>query len=183
MPWPHVCIVPQFPAGGVGPPTPLSLGNISLLLSCFTRNMDFASPGRLVQGRGVEDDRIARKTDRGSLPAWRLFKSLNSQGRQLAFQHNSGLGENIALSQQSSTMLKQCFSSLGDFEFGNVPCDPNADISACCGGGSVCVTNLACVDGWNGIVPEQCTLRNWADVLPPECPCPPPCESVLKSKL
>ena len=55
---------------------------------------------------------------------------------------------------------------------GDVPCDPYAQVSACCGAGSICISNLHCHDP--GIatfdVPGTCTDQSFAD---PACPCPP----------
>ncbi|SLM36033.1 hypothetical protein LPUS_00497 [Lasallia pustulata] len=69
-------------------------------------------------------------------------------------------------------MLKQCFTNDGHVAPANFPCDPNADVSACCGQGNVCATSLACLYG-TVYVPATCTVRNWGDLLPPECSCPP----------
>ncbi|KAM0794871.1 hypothetical protein BDR22DRAFT_894756 [Usnea florida] len=55
---------------------------------------------------------------------------------------------------------------------GDVPCDPYAQVSACCGAGSICISNLYCYDAniTTPSVPGTCTDQSFAD---PACPCPP----------
>lgn len=54
----------------------------------------------------------------------------------------------------------------------DVPCDPNAQVSACCGAGSICISNLYCYDAniTTPNVPGTCTDQSFTG---PACPCPP----------
>ena len=54
----------------------------------------------------------------------------------------------------------------------DVPCDPDAHVSACCGAGSICISNLYCydVDITTPNVPGTCTDQSFTD---PACLCPP----------
>ena len=55
---------------------------------------------------------------------------------------------------------------------GDTPCDPDAAVSACCGAGSICISNLYCYDVnlTTPNVPGTCTDQSFTD---PACPCPP----------
>lgn len=69
--------------------------------------------------------------------------------------------------------LKQCYDSRG-LPGDNIPCDPNAEVSACCGtGGSQCIDNLHCINPSGGSVPGTCTFQSWVSGTEPACPCPP----------
>lgn len=59
-----------------------------------------------------------------------------------------------------------------DDAVGDVPCDPDAQVSACCGPGSICISNLHCYNANIEIrnVPGTCTDQSFTD---PACPCPP----------
>ena len=67
--------------------------------------------------------------------------------------------------------LKECYKSDGEL-VGDVPCDPNAAVSACCRPDSVCVTNLYCIDFAGNKVPGTCTDQGWGSLPNPACPCP-----------
>jgi hypothetical protein len=69
-------------------------------------------------------------------------------------------------------MVLSCYDSAGKLG-PDVPCDPNANVSACCGSGSVCVTNLYCLDNYGDNVPGTCTDSNWGVNPNPACPCRP----------
>lgn len=71
-------------------------------------------------------------------------------------------------------MSKQCYTSTGSLST-DIPCDPNADTSACCAEGSTCVDNLYCITPWNSNVPGTCTDQSWGQSghFNPGCPCPP----------
>ena len=60
----------------------------------------------------------------------------------------------------------------GTDDSGDTPCDPDAPISACCGAGSICISNLHCYDVniTTPNVPGTCTDQSFSD---PACPCPP----------
>ena len=59
----------------------------------------------------------------------------------------------------------------GTDDSGDTPCDPNASVSACCGAGSICISNLHCYNEYIKInVPGTCTDQSFTD---PACPCPP----------
>jgi hypothetical protein len=69
-------------------------------------------------------------------------------------------------------MASVCYQNTGK-PAGDLPCDPNANVSACCGAGSVCVQNLYCFDNFGDNVPGTCTDSNWGTNPDPACPCPP----------
>ena len=60
----------------------------------------------------------------------------------------------------------------GTDDSGDTPCDPDAPVSACCGAGSICISNLHCynVNITTPNVPGTCTDQSFSD---PACPCPP----------
>ena len=55
---------------------------------------------------------------------------------------------------------------------GDIPCDPYAQVSACCGAGSICISNLYCYAAFfeTPSVTGTCTDQSFSD---PACPCPP----------
>jgi hypothetical protein len=65
---------------------------------------------------------------------------------------------------------KACYLSDGSLVTNEVPCDPNADVSACCYETEYCISNLYC---WAGIgatrVPGACTDETWTSKA---CGCP-----------
>lgn len=72
----------------------------------------------------------------------------------------------------SSGQLKQCYDQDGT-PSDNLPCDPSANVTACCGLGSTCNTNLYCT-GANQEAPNfwlvgTCTDPTYQD---PACPLP-----------
>ena len=77
----------------------------------------------------------------------------------------------VSLTAICSAQLKPCYSINGD-PASQIPCDPSANVSACCPPESVCVTNLHC-HGWAvGDTFERvggCTDKTGND---PACPFP-----------
>lgn len=67
--------------------------------------------------------------------------------------------------------VKPCYAADGGAS-PDFPCNPEADVSACCGGGWRCRTNLFC-EATDGVdVRGTCTDRNWANSNNPACPFP-----------
>ena len=62
--------------------------------------------------------------------------------------------------------LKQCYF-VDDSLNNDLPCDPSANVSACCGQGWICSTNLYCsnIDDIKRV--GSCTDKLWRD---PACP-------------
>jgi hypothetical protein len=62
----------------------------------------------------------------------------------------------------------KCYYPNGVQSDNDFPCDPNAEQSACCGGGfgSVCLSNKLCRGPDGNIIRGSCTDRNWNA---PEC--------------
>lgn len=50
----------------------------------------------------------------------------------------------------------------------DVPCDPNADVSPCCGSQSYCMDNGLCFDS-GSISRGSCTDPSWGDGCTPYC--------------
>lgn len=77
----------------------------------------------------------------------------------------------VSLTATCSAQLKPCYSINGD-PASQIPCDPSANVSACCPPESVCVTNLHC-HGWavgdNFERVGGCTDKTGND---PACPFP-----------
>ena len=65
-----------------------------------------------------------------------------------------------------SFQLKSCFRWDGSAS-NNIPCNPEANVSACCGQGSTCRTNIFCENSSGLKIVGECTDRSWAD---PACP-------------
>ncbi|CAH0057763.1 unnamed protein product [Clonostachys solani] len=61
-----------------------------------------------------------------------------------------------------------CYFPNGNVAADNFPCDPDAEESACCGGGlgSVCRSNRLCQNSNGNLVRGTCTDKNWES---PEC--------------
>lgn len=73
--------------------------------------------------------------------------------------------------------LKKCYNADGSLS-SDIPCDPNANASACCRvhdarGASKCAFNLFCLDPSDALVPGTCTDHGWLTSSNPACPCPP----------
>ena len=76
--------------------------------------------------------------------------------------------------QRSFCQLKQCWNATGALR-PDLPCDPSANVSACCGPGFKCSTSFYCTctskfkydGGWDGL--GSCTDKTWSD---PACPLP-----------
>ena len=76
-----------------------------------------------------------------------------------------------------SGQLKQCFTQDGT-PSDNFPCDPSAEVTACCGYGSVCNTNLYCT-GANQDVPKFWLVGTCTDPTFRDPACPLPLSSLL----
>ncbi|CAG9982220.1 unnamed protein product [Clonostachys byssicola] len=61
-----------------------------------------------------------------------------------------------------------CYFPNGKIASDNFPCDPDAEQSACCGGGlgNVCLSNKLCQSSSGNVVRGACTDKNWES---PEC--------------
>ena len=70
-------------------------------------------------------------------------------------------------------MPKACYDKNGGLSVDNVPCDDNAEHSACCGFGSTCINNLYCLIEGGYKVSGTCTDQSWgaSGYLNPVCPC------------
>ncbi|KAL8999627.1 MAG: hypothetical protein Q9169_001587 [Polycauliona sp. 2 TL-2023] len=66
--------------------------------------------------------------------------------------------------------LKQCFYYGGDLSDEDLPCDPEAETSTCCGQDWICGTNLFCESKDGGRYQGSCTDRNWDINNNPACP-------------
>ena len=67
------------------------------------------------------------------------------------------------------SQLKQCHDSQGHVQ-PDLPCDPSANVSACCQIGYTCSTNFYCTSSENGYhFVGTCTDDKWHD---PACPLP-----------
>ncbi|KAK7216740.1 hypothetical protein V2G26_004743 [Clonostachys chloroleuca] len=81
---------------------------------------------------------------------------------------------NILLSLFLLIFLRQCSAAStcyfpnGNIASDNFPCDPDAEQSACCGGGlgNVCLSNKLCQNSNGNLVRGACTDKNWES---PEC--------------
>ena len=62
--------------------------------------------------------------------------------------------------------LKQCYWTNGELNR-DLPCDPNANVSACCGLDWTCSTNLYCSYSDGSTRVGSCTDKSWRD---PACP-------------
>ncbi|KAL8869738.1 MAG: hypothetical protein Q9174_004044 [Haloplaca sp. 1 TL-2023] len=72
----------------------------------------------------------------------------------------------FSLLAQTFAQLKACYRWNGD-SAPDFPCNPEADVSACCGGGYKCGTNLFCEDEYGAMLVGTCTDRSFTD---PACP-------------
>ncbi|KAM0797683.1 hypothetical protein BDR22DRAFT_433971 [Usnea florida] len=74
------------------------------------------------------------------------------------------------LARRCFSQLKPCYSH-GGKPSSDIPCDPSANVSACCGGGSTCLTNFYCIGGPvdHEKLVGSCTDKTWHD---PACPLP-----------
>ena len=71
------------------------------------------------------------------------------------------------LLRPSNAQIKPCYTYDGQSS-PDFPCDPEADVSSCCGGGWRCITNLICKKDVTVI--GTCTDRRWAESNDPSCP-------------
>ena len=62
--------------------------------------------------------------------------------------------------------VQQCHRKDGS-ALPDLPCDPSANVSSCCGQGYECVTNLACKNRKGFLLVGSCTDPTWLD---PSCP-------------
>ena len=74
--------------------------------------------------------------------------------------------------QRSFCQLKQCWNSTGELR-PDLPCDPSANTSACCGQGYICSKSFYCTiklkNGGHLDGVASCTDKTWSD---PACPLP-----------
>ncbi|KAL8681057.1 MAG: hypothetical protein Q9186_002769 [Xanthomendoza sp. 1 TL-2023] len=75
------------------------------------------------------------------------------------------------LLQTANAQLKPCFRPNGDYAE-DFPCNPEADVSACCGGNWICGTSLYCKSKSGTLVVGTCTDRSWGSDNIPACPFP-----------
>ena len=71
--------------------------------------------------------------------------------------------------QRSFCQLKQCWNQNGGLR-PDLPCDPSANVSACCGPGFICSTSFYCTctdKHKDSDVLGTCTDKTWSD---PACP-------------
>ncbi|KAI0468270.1 hypothetical protein F4859DRAFT_491027 [Xylaria cf. heliscus] len=63
----------------------------------------------------------------------------------------------------------KCYYPDGSAATGDSPCNPNADVSACCGSSSdsTCLNNNLCEDGKGRVIRGSCSDQSWSD---PACP-------------
>jgi len=56
-----------------------------------------------------------------------------------------------------------CYTTFGDIQDGDVPCDPDNDVSTCCSANDYCLSNGLCLDASaNNVMTQQsCTDPNW----------------------
>ena len=77
----------------------------------------------------------------------------------------------LHLTSNCLAQLKPCYSDnyVGRGQTVDIPCDPSANVSACCPSGLICATNFYCheIDGWNRM--GSCTDPTGWD---PACPLP-----------
>jgi hypothetical protein len=64
--------------------------------------------------------------------------------------------------------VAECYYPDGTQAVDDMPCDSEAEESACCGGGfgSVCLSNKLCQSPDEGLIRGSCTSENWSS---PEC--------------
>ena len=71
--------------------------------------------------------------------------------------------------QYSFSQIKQCYDPEGYVQ-PDLPCDPSANVSACCGIGYTCIKNFYCTSKKHGYdFIGTCTDHMWHD---PACPLP-----------
>lgn len=80
----------------------------------------------------------------------------------------------LGVAQYCSAQIKQCYYNNPPSEANDIPCDPDSEVSACCGRGWSCGTNLYCEQQQQGKAVQQgqkvvgsCTDESWND---PACP-------------
>ncbi|GAW22810.1 hypothetical protein ANO14919_123530 [Xylariales sp. No.14919] len=63
----------------------------------------------------------------------------------------------------------KCFYPDGSEATGDSPCNPDAEVSACCGSSSdsTCLSNSLCEDGSGRVIRGSCSDQSWSD---PACP-------------
>lgn len=63
--------------------------------------------------------------------------------------------------------MATCYFPNGQVAEDNYACDASADVSVCCGSGSVCLDNKVCLANNQETIRGACTDRTWTS---PECP-------------
>ena len=76
------------------------------------------------------------------------------------------LGSLLHVASAQLFQLKPCYSWDGSSS-NNIPCNPEANVSTCCGSGSKCMTNIYCENPSGFQVVGECTERSWDS---PACP-------------
>ena len=75
----------------------------------------------------------------------------------------------VFFTQLCSAQLKFCYE-FGRGLISQIPCDPSANVSACCAPGGLCATNFYCIDPKAGVKRVGgCTDESGND---PSCPLP-----------
>ena len=74
----------------------------------------------------------------------------------------------ILLVRRCFCQLKKCYN-IGGGLVADLPCDPSANVSACCGQDYTCSTNFYCTSKTGFRLVGSCTDRPWHD---PACPLP-----------
>ena len=72
----------------------------------------------------------------------------------------------LFIAQGCFCQLKQCYNPSGT-AFPDFPCDPTANVSACCGQNYTCTTNFYCTSPTDHGVVGSCTDQTWQN---PACP-------------
>ena len=74
----------------------------------------------------------------------------------------------LFIAQGCICQLKQCYNPSG-VAYPDFPCDPTANVSACCGQNYTCTTNFYCTSPTDHGVVGSCTDQTWQDAA---CPLP-----------
>ena len=74
----------------------------------------------------------------------------------------------IFLARLCFCQLKKCYNIIGGLVL-DLPCDPSANVSACCGQDYTCSTNFYCTDKNGFQLVGTCTDKTWQDSA---CPLP-----------
>lgn len=91
--------------------------------------------------------------------------------QQIVYTHSSAnpimlLSLSFLLVKDCFAQLKQCYGFAGE-PVQDFPCDPSANVSACCGPLWTCSNNLYCTEGNNDRIIGSCTDTNFQDAACP----------------